>query len=181
VTVDLVEFLNARISEDEEAARTASAHEGKWTVEYHTDDIYFLDHDWPDCVEVVEDLPFEPKPAAPGISQVVGYSTVIAERRSPIDHREHPDPEQRPQWPAGIDAPTAPVVAPEFNHIARWDPARVLAECQAKRRIVQQYQDLRANEDYYHEDMGGGALTLVLQHLAAPFAGHPDYPLERTR
>jgi hypothetical protein len=34
-------------------------------------------------------------------------------------------------WAAFADLPTATV------HIARWDPARVLAECEAKRRIIE--------------------------------------------
>jgi Family of unknown function (DUF6221) len=79
------------------------------------------------------------------------------------------------------DDETALGMWPETGaHVARWDPARVLAECEAKRAIVQQYHALRANEDYYHEDMGAGALALVLRHLAAIYADHPDYPLERT-
>jgi hypothetical protein len=28
---------------------------------------------------------------------------------------------------------------------------------------------------------GSGALKFVLRHLAAVYAGHPDYPLEQTR
>jgi hypothetical protein len=37
-------------------------------------------------------------------------------------------------WPAAIE----PEVA---EHVARWDPARVLAEVDAKRRILAQYED----------------------------------------
>src|SRR4029077_919260 len=33
------------------------------------------------------------------------------------------------------------------DHIARWDPARVLAECEAKRRIVEQWQGLNRDAD----------------------------------
>lgn len=42
------------------------------------------------------------------------------------------------------------------NHIARWDPVRVLAECEAKRTII--YLQVP-----------------VLQYLALAYADHPDY------
>jgi Family of unknown function (DUF6221) len=192
VTVDLVEFLTKRIEEDEAAARAATAHSGHWRFQSHTDDVYFLDHTWPDTAQIVEDLPVDVGKQVGFVTDpdgniesglyTAGLDRVVAERDSPAEYlSEHPDPEQRPHWPQGIWRPTGPVEAPEFEHIARWDPARVLAECQAKRRIIQQYHDLRANEDYYHEDLGGGALMLALQHLAVVYADHPDYPLERTR
>jgi len=44
------------------------------------------------------------------------------------------------------------------EHFARWDPARVLAECDAKRRIVTEC----------------GWVT-VMQLLALPYADHPDF------
>ena len=48
------------------------------------------------------------------------------------------------------------------------DPARVLAECEAKRRIV----DWRAETaDREAQDV----LDDVLQYLALPYADHPDY------
>jgi hypothetical protein len=46
-------------------------------------------------------------------------------------------------------------------HIARWDPARVLAECDAKRRIVTEC----------------GWVT-VMALLALPYADHEDYRQE---
>jgi hypothetical protein len=55
----------------------------------------------------------------------------------------------------------------------RFEPARVLAECRAKRAIIAQVSDVK---------WGGYAVRdVILELLAAPFAGHPDYPLERTR
>lgn len=63
-------------------------------------------------------------------------------------------------------------------HIARWDPARVLAECEAKRRIVKKYLELvAANPEDLHEI---GLVTDyleedVLQPLAAVYADHPDF------
>lgn len=61
-------------------------------------------------------------------------------------------------------------------HMFRWSPARVLAECEAKRRIVEDYLsqlnshqsgwDARTPRDY------------PLRALAAPYADHPDYRAE---
>jgi hypothetical protein len=54
------------------------------------------------------------------------------------------------------------------EHIARWDPARVLAEVEAKRAILR-HEDVHGEGDY------------VLQALAQPYAGHPDFdPAWRT-
>ena len=58
------------------------------------------------------------------------------------------------------------------DHIARHDPARVLAECEAKRRIVE-----RASHDYRKYD-GERIVELAgytLRNLALPYADHPDY------
>lgn len=56
----------------------------------------------------------------------------------------------------------------ERDHIVRHDPARVLAEVEAKRRIVDRYAWLRE-----HGDTGDAAWVLPL--LAAVYATHPDY------
>jgi len=56
------------------------------------------------------------------------------------------------------------------DHIATHDPARVLAECDAKRRIVEQWDDhgwTGPGWDYMKERM--------LSLLAIPYADHPDY------
>jgi hypothetical protein len=46
-------------------------------------------------------------------------------------------------------------------------PSRLLAECKAKRRIVEQFSDT---------GWGGYAVRdYVLGQLALPYAGHPDY------
>ena len=78
-------------------------------------------------------------------------------------------------------------------HIARWDPARVLAECEAKRRIVDAYQDAKHHYDEEHDVDGApkysdGAVWAFLDKLevweqalkliALPYADHPDYRQE---
>jgi hypothetical protein len=54
----------------------------------------------------------------------------------------------------------------DADHIVRWDPSRVLAECEAKRRIVEWCSGPTASE--WHE-------LPVLAMLALPYADHPDY------
>jgi hypothetical protein len=52
-------------------------------------------------------------------------------------------------------------------HIAAWSPTRVLAECAAKRAIITQVSDVQ---------WGGYAVRdVILGHLAAVYADHPDY------
>ncbi|MFE2712261.1 DUF6221 family protein [Streptomyces mirabilis] len=58
--------------------------------------------------------------------------------------------------------------AEDRAHIARHDPARVLREIEAKRRIVDRYAWLRE-----HGDTGGTAWVLPL--LALPYADRPGY------
>jgi hypothetical protein len=71
-------------------------------------------------------------------------------------------------------------------HIARWDPARVLAECDAKRRIVDAYfaailaegPTVGVDPDPAVDEFATGtvrALRGVLQLLALPYADHRDY------
>lgn len=62
-------------------------------------------------------------------------------------------------------------------HIARHDPARVLAECEAKRAIVDAAMVYEEGPgDPKPEDPDGGwALSIALRALAAIYADHPDY------
>lgn len=59
------------------------------------------------------------------------------------------------------------------SHAYQWDPARVLAECEAKRRIVRYVQAVLVTtwDDGNPEEI----VTDVLRLLALPFSGHPDY------
>jgi hypothetical protein len=77
--------------------------------------------------------------------------------------------------------------APEAEHVARHDPARVLAECSAKRGIVLACSQLRADLGFLgtrppgmadfplapHDLHQLAALTLAL--LALPYSAHHDY------
>lgn len=56
---------------------------------------------------------------------------------------------------------------PDAEHIIRHDPARVLDEVDAKRRIL--------DECNWGGPDHGDVYWAVLERLALPYAGHPDY------
>jgi hypothetical protein len=59
----------------------------------------------------------------------------------------------------------------EGEHIARWDPARVLAEVEARRRILEEWGKQSDDDDQYAYLAG----PIIPQLLALPYADHPDY------
>ncbi len=62
------------------------------------------------------------------------------------------------------------------GHIVRWDPARVLDEVAAKRRIINEAE--RYIPELDHGDNGEWALGMVVRVLALPYAGRPGYRKE---
>jgi len=70
-----------------------------------------------------------------------------------------------------------------IDHVARWSPARVLAECAAKRRIVELHRGQKALWDDDENPLEVvecpecGVLfpCPTLRLLALPYADHPDY------
>lgn len=63
------------------------------------------------------------------------------------------------------------------EHIALWDPARVLAECAAKRAIIQ-LNDYPGGLGAYDDDAYRALREMVWPLLAQPYADHPDYQRE---
>lgn len=59
------------------------------------------------------------------------------------------------------------------RHIARHDPARVLAEVDAKRRLVDLLVGVVRGD--YIDDGEPALATRMLPYLALPYASHPDY------
>ncbi|MFJ8538141.1 DUF6221 family protein [Streptomyces sp. NPDC093591] len=64
------------------------------------------------------------------------------------------------------------------DHVAEWDPARVLRDIAAKRRIVQHLAEaIEASENYKGPDYyeGVAACELTLKLLASVYADSPGY------
>ncbi len=165
-----LEFLLARIDEDEQAARTAGdRHGGEWQDETGivSGTLDPLRHDsW--------------GPSSLGMYAPEGRWTL---------------------W--DCEGASSLCTSPEASaHIARWDPARVLAECEAKRRIIELHRTYgevydRARMTYpegaddcvtcgYGDEWQAKANALefpddstypcpTLRVLALSYIGHPDY------
>lgn len=67
----------------------------------------------------------------------------------------------------------------EAAHIAQWQPARVLAECAAKRAMIN-YHDMLCEQGQQHDVFASHAvgMRIAFKHLAAVYADHPDYRQE---
>jgi hypothetical protein len=72
--------------------------------------------------------------------------------------------------------------AVQAEHVARWNPARVLREIEAKRGVLRQYLDLREQvrnpvsaENRARARALQGELGDVLRLLALPYADRPGY------
>jgi len=63
------------------------------------------------------------------------------------------------------------------HHVARWNPARVLAECDAKRRILAGYEHVesfgRSSDSFTIAEIE--YVERILPALALSYADHPDY------
>lgn len=59
-----------------------------------------------------------------------------------------------------------------LTHVYRHDPHAVLAECEAKRRLIEAAEEWRWDRDLAGPDPHS---DWVLELLALPYAGHPDY------
>lgn len=117
--MNIVEFLEARITEDEAMARAASTDGGSWdtisgiggsTGSIHAGGELFIDED--------------------GDASYYGGSVIVYDEGTP----------DRAQ----------------AEHIARHDPARVLAECKAKREIVELHQPTLSTVEWFDDATGTG-------------------------
>ena len=90
------------------------------------------------------------------------------------------------EWAAG-DLPGSGAHDRAAEHVARHDPARILADCNARRRLVQACRDVGPDLAFLGarpEGMADFPLTPTDQHqlaavtlalLALPYADHPEY------
>jgi hypothetical protein len=139
----IIEFLEARIAEDEAVAREASARSLEWRSfrgSVHGGTITEPNPEWGD----------EP-------DEGYGSITIVYDEGAPR--------------------------VPEAAHIARHDPARVLAECAAKRLIIRHliaYQEAILKWQGERPVNNPGADSewrmMPLRDMVAVYADHPDYP-----
>lgn len=61
------------------------------------------------------------------------------------------------------------------RHIARHDPARVLREVEAKRRILGEYERFAAERRRAMNGWDTAEISPIVAALAAVWSGHPDY------
>jgi Family of unknown function (DUF6221) len=81
---------------------------------------------------------------------------------------------------------------PISAHIARWDPARVLADVAAKRSLIEDYRIVVANNAIERRlppddevraaarELIAKSLLMILRRLAAAYTDHPDFRPEWT-
>jgi hypothetical protein len=183
VTDDLVAFLRARLEEDERIAVAASGgivavsqwsgRPEEWRWECCTDDTP-LDVDL--AIAGGEETLDHADHYRVGLRSVQQYPTTSV---GPLSHLVIDGEEVRPQ---------------DARHVARYDPARVLREVEAKRAIVADYQKTKAIVDAVSRKLAAGtpltpgdgrdygdgcrelcALRGTLDHLAAVYSDHADY------
>ncbi|AYR00918.1 hypothetical protein PP636_gp55 [Arthrobacter phage Hestia] len=133
----IIDFLEARIAEDDAVARAAG-----------TDAL-----EWRSFSGSVQGGPFiEPDPEwAEEDDEAYGSVRIVYDEGAPS--------------PAGA------------SHIARWDPARVLAECAAKRAIAGLHK-VGADQCDEHNAMFESIPCSTIRALAAVYKDHPDYQQE---
>lgn len=150
---ELVAFLRAALDRDEQVALEASRSE--W-LDGHTP----TGEHW-HWVETDND---EPQQLDPMLDGYLNEAGAVALRS--IEEYPTGNPWMLPHF---VISGTEEMRTVDAMHIARWDPARVLAEVQAKRRIL----DMVAPGDY----IGGygEAYVHVVHELAQPYAGQPGW------
>ncbi len=74
-------------------------------------------------------------------------------------------------WDSSTLMATMQLPRADADHIAAHGPVRVLADVQAKRRLIEESIDADQAGEYWNSESREWALRL----LALPYAGHPDY------
>lgn len=162
---DLVQWLREQLDDDERIARAASGatvegEPGSWRPSPHGDEWEPLRGEDGD-----EELLVALRPGLPRPPEVMtGYWGAV------FSHR--PDDAE-----PGTESPMT-----SFEHAARHDPARVLREIEAKRRIVAMYEEAKAAVDSYTEPSNRliaaasrNSLASAVKALALPYSDRPGY------
>lgn len=111
----------------------------------------------------------------------VAEDEAVAEAATTLGHGWEPEGPHE-VYANGDDPHTGVLIAadcPENDaaHITRWNPDRVLAECQVKRRLIFDHdRDHECSSRMFHEPPYIGCE--VLRTLALPYADHESYRQE---
>ncbi|TQN30599.1 hypothetical protein FHX37_0481 [Haloactinospora alba] len=167
--VTIVEFLAERLDEDERAARAAIDPERPGTH-------------W-QWIEPSDDTPAEPEDG-----YLRGASLRTVERFPTYLTENYPElyQDRDGRLPAFVIDTADELRSGAAGHIARNGPARVLAEVEAKRRIVAQHAPVPVNfgDEYTCTTCAHSPTSKdpqpcgTLKLLAAVYADHPDYRKE---
>lgn len=152
----LVEFIRARLAEDEQWAREASRR-------------HFEGQSAPDGVHWQWECGNN--------DQVLEVNPMLGEFLECSEGCASAQLRSIEVWPSSVGSlPQMPMSGAEevdasvAGHIVRHDPARVLAEIAAKERILEECTYTLDNEEHGYVLAGQ-----VLQLLAMPYVAHPDY------
>jgi hypothetical protein len=179
MTVSIVDFLKARIREDEKWARLVSAPPSELDPE-PVDGVHW---DWvvgPDCEPLDIPDPFS-KEANGMLTETGTIAWLSTVEKYHLVEGDDPAPGIYSDGIHNMEGPTA-------AHIARHDPARVLREVAAKRAILEDHRIIKADIDTEEFDLGcerchfnrdegvaGCGYCPTLKALAAVYGDHPDY------
>jgi hypothetical protein len=132
---------------------------------------------------IVEEVAAEARGAswqAEGCEQCAGH--ILADATVP----EHERTVVECQWHEGGGLYVDP------SHMVRWDPARALVECEAKRRIARRHEPIPVTDDHGRRWIAcrccgyGGAWPVAwpcdtVQDVASAYVGQPGYRAEEWR
>lgn len=150
----ITEFLLARIDEDE--TRAQFAHQGDW--EFSVEPIRAQSGiRW---ARIDTDIKTDGKYTS--MTPVVGGVCDLPDE-VPIE---------------ALPSPFTPLNSMDGLHIARWGPPRALAECKAKRSILDDHSTPEGTCPTCDPERSEHNPCTVLCHLAAVYADHPDYQEE---
>lgn len=159
--MNITDFLLARIAEDEAVARAATSGPWEWW------NLEGVDQGWSDNGPNLQRTSAEWKRCEYFCTWPDGDTDHRGEKGKP-GHEHKDTTEVIGSW--GHDAWGISIEPTDAEHIARHDPARVLAECAAKRAIVESLLDLLVSGGPSHHHY-----RHMLRTLAAVYADHDQY------
>lgn len=177
--VSLADWLLLQIADDEATARAASTNDtggGSTSAGEHWRWEYTGGRDGR-VGDGITDEPVDLTTAEENLSDAADGSAVSLRSVEQYPYRSIPG-----AGPHIVIYQAEDMLTRDARHIARWDPARVLAECAARRAIVEHYQQAvaavhRAGD--IEEEWGARAYRDGMQDavglLAQPFAGRPGW------